>query len=110
MPNSLSHIILTVDVENGPIVVNVLLYPNGTANCTWAHAPPDGPSESTPGPRATPMQAGGPPVVRTVNISLKVPGNANRGSHVDMRETVELVAAARAFFAAMRREQARASD
>ncbi|KAI0040400.1 hypothetical protein FA95DRAFT_1611828 [Auriscalpium vulgare] len=100
MPNSLTHIILAVDVDAGPIIVDILIAPNGTVSCTWERAP-----SSTPSEQLSPLApAGGPPVVRTVELALDVAGDANQKSRVDIiNEEVVLVQAAKAFFEQLRR-------
>ncbi|KAI0039170.1 hypothetical protein FA95DRAFT_1612782 [Auriscalpium vulgare] len=85
MPNTLSHIILAVEVEPlGLVTIEVFVAPNGKLRVS---------TDSDPGASSySPDQpAGGPPVVRTVNVALKVAEHANDKSVVKLQEVVALV-------------------
>ncbi|KAI0039511.1 hypothetical protein FA95DRAFT_1577564 [Auriscalpium vulgare] len=85
MPNALSRIVLEVDVEPiGLITVEILVAPSG--HLSVSYQPPSAPSSYSPD-----QPAGGPPIVRTVELSLAVARNANRKSRVKMAEHVALV-------------------
>ncbi|KAI0038923.1 hypothetical protein FA95DRAFT_1577928 [Auriscalpium vulgare] len=86
MPNTLSHIILKLEVEPLGLIktLEVFVAPNGRLRVT-TDSDPAASSYSPDKP------AGGPPVVRTVNLSLKVAEHANDASVVELKEVVALV-------------------
>ncbi|KAI0038976.1 hypothetical protein FA95DRAFT_1612955 [Auriscalpium vulgare] len=101
MPNTLSHLVLDLGVAfDDLITVDILLLPNGTLYLSWHRAGvEDSPEQLTgaipPPPSLAEMlskaPAGGPPVVRTLNLAVTMPGDANRPSRVKWDEDVRLV-------------------
>ncbi|KAI0048600.1 hypothetical protein FA95DRAFT_1605105 [Auriscalpium vulgare] len=85
MPNALSHIVFKVEVEPlGLITIDILVAPNGDLSVTYD----SNPAASTYSPD---KPAGGPPIVRTVNLSLNVARDANGASSIKLEEVVALV-------------------
>ncbi|KAI0039435.1 hypothetical protein FA95DRAFT_1612575 [Auriscalpium vulgare] len=85
MPNALSRIVLQVNVEPiGLITVEILVAPNG--HLSVSYQPASSPSSYSPH-----QAAGGPPIVRTVELELTVARNANRKSSIKFNEHVALV-------------------